>query len=109
MVDLLDVEQQENPCDYDDVQEQPDNGDRVVGSRSLVVASFASGGSTRTKIGTSDTASPIVTASAAHFGPSSAIAHNDKNTVAPMTTARPTRSRASGRGSPSRRAVLDSK
>ena len=42
-----------------------------------------------------------MTASAAHLGPSSAIAHNDPNTVMPMTRARPSRSRASGRGSPS--------
>jgi hypothetical protein len=31
----------------------------------------------------SEIASPLVTATAAHFGPSSAIAHNDPNTVMP--------------------------
>jgi hypothetical protein len=75
----------------------------------LVVAFFASGGSTRRMIGTSDTASPIVTTTAAHFGPSSAIDHNDPNIVAPRTRARATRRRASGSGSPSRRAAFDSK
>jgi hypothetical protein len=39
-----------------------------------------------------------VTASAAHLGPSSAIAHNDPNRVAPKTSARPSRSRGSGKG-----------
>jgi len=70
-----------------------------------VLASFASGGSTRSRIGISEIARPTVTARAAHFGPSSAIAHNDTNRVEPKTSARPSRSRESGRCSLSRRAL----
>jgi len=54
----------------------------------------------------SETARPTVTASAAHFGPSSAIAHNDPNTVAPRTSAMPTRNRGSGRSLSSARALV---
>jgi hypothetical protein len=58
----------------------------------------------------SEIASPTVTASAAHLGPSSAIAHKDPNKVAPRTSASPTLRRASGRLSRSRRfASLGSK
>ena len=53
-----------------------------------VLASFASGGSTRSKIGISEIARPTVTARAAHVGPASAIAHNDPNTVTPKTRAK---------------------
>ena len=53
----------------------------------------------------SETARPTVTRSAAHFGPSSAIAHNEPNTVAPRTSARPTRNRGSGSFLPSARTV----
>jgi hypothetical protein len=57
-----------------------------------------------------ETESPTVTATAAHFGPSSAMAHNDSNMVRPSTSARPSRSRESGTRSASRRfASPDSK
>jgi hypothetical protein len=106
---LFDVQQDENTRDDGDVQQQPGKGKHVVRIALAGRRVLPQGGSTQRRIGRSDTASPTVTPTAAHFGPSSAIAHNDPNTVAPSTRARPTRSRASGSNSPSRRVVLDSK
>jgi hypothetical protein len=47
-----------------------------LGSRSFVRASFTSRGSTRRKIGSTDTASPIATAPAAHRSPSRPFVRN---------------------------------
>jgi hypothetical protein len=90
---LVDVEQDENAGDDGDVEDQPRDSDDVIGVTPSVLASFASGSSTRRRIGISEIARPTVTARAAHLGPSSAIAHNDPNRVRPKTRARPSRSR----------------
>jgi hypothetical protein len=50
---------------------------------SCVATSLTSGGKTRSKIGSTDTASPTVTPIAANVSPSFAIPHNEPNTVAP--------------------------
>jgi hypothetical protein len=60
-------------------------------------------------MGITETASPIVTTIAAHFGPSSAMAQSEPKRVAPSTRARPRRKRESGRCSLARRVSSDSK
>lgn len=93
---LVDVDQGDHATDDEDVREQSDNGDDVSASRSLVRASLVSRGSTRIKTGSSETATPVVTREAASAFPSSAIAHNDPNSVAPKTSAKKSCSRAAG-------------
>jgi hypothetical protein len=90
---LLDVEQDKKERDDAAYARSGATVMAKPGSRSCFSAFRASDGNARNRIGSDEGASPTVAASAAHFGPSSAIAHDDPKRVVPKTSAMASRSR----------------